>query len=528
MPSSPDESRLRWLGVATMPIYLAVALLAEGFRPDVEGRPPLLAILALLAGATLLYLVALRIVLRRNDATAGVRTVLLFSILYRLILLPSWPIQEIDFYRYLWDGRMTLHGSNPYRYSPTEVEEAKFREVVPADLAELQRLAERDPVSDTIFSRVHYRDIPTAYPPVSQAVFAIVVLLTPAAAPLWAQIVILKTVLLAFDIGTLLALVRLLRVLALPARWCLAYGWCPLALKEFANTGHLDAIAVFFTTLALYLLIRHASVRGATVALAVLALAVLAKSYPIVLLPLAAAYLLRRRDPRYLLPLAGFFVVLLAAYAPFRGGATRPGHHPGSGVATFLFTRWEMNDLLFTLVYRNLARTPPSGGDPWFVVVPDSWRDALNARFLDSISEWERLPDGADPAYLLALGVMVGILLLIILVQMIRIVCSSEALPLLRGCFLVLAWGWLLSSTQNPWYVLWSLPLMLFAGKRAWFLLPGLALVYYLRFWYEYWDPHNPSEGYAIFDYGIVWLEYVPLFVGLTIEALWRRPKAET
>lgn len=517
MALSSDASRLRWLGVAGVPIYAAIAYLAEGFRPEAETPPPLLAVLSLLAVACLLYLLALRLVVR--DAAASLRTVLFFSLAYRLILLPSWPIQEIDFYRYLWDGRVTLNGSNPYLFSPTQIDEAEFREVVPPELAELRRLSRETPAMRTIFDRVHYRDIPTAYPPLSQAVFAFSAWLTPADASVWLHVMILKSVLLAFDVGTLLVLVRLLRQLGFPAAAALAYGWCPLVLKEFANTAHLDTMAVFFTTLALYLLVSKDGVARACLALGVLGLGVLAKSYPVILLPLVTVYLFRRLRLRSLIPTATFLAIVVAGYLPFHlHSTTRDAHHAGTGVGTFLFTRWEMNDLLFMLVYRNVARTPPAG-DAWFVIVPPAWREALNARLLDSLGDWERLPDGADPAYLLTLGIMGSVLLLICLIQMIQVWRQPEPRELLRACFLVLAWGWLLSSTQNPWYVLWCLPLMLFARSRSWFLMPCLALVYYLRFWFVHWAPADPSVGYAIFDYGIVWLEYAPLLICLGAEA---------
>ena len=31
------------------------------------------------------------------------------------------------------------------------------------------------------------------------------------------------------------------------------YAWCPLVIKEIANSGHLDALAYFLATLAIYL-----------------------------------------------------------------------------------------------------------------------------------------------------------------------------------------------------------------------------------------------------------------------------------
>ena len=39
----------------------------------------------------------------------------------RLILIPSSPILEDDFYRYLWDGAVTANEFNPYVYSPQDV-----------------------------------------------------------------------------------------------------------------------------------------------------------------------------------------------------------------------------------------------------------------------------------------------------------------------------------------------------------------------------------------------------------------------
>ena len=56
----------------------------------------------------------------------------------------------------------------------------------------------------------------------------------------------------------------------------------------------------------------------------------------------------------------------------------------------------------------------------------------------------------------------------------------------LEMAFLVTAWFWMLSPTQNPWYWVWSLPLLVFARGRMWFFLSGTLLAYYLRFWFEY------------------------------------------
>lgn len=48
----------------------------------------------------------------------------------------------------------------------------------------------------------------------------------------------------------------------------------------------------------------------------------------------------------------------------------------------------------------------------------------------------------------------------------------------LEIAFLTIAWFWLLSPTQNPWYWTWALPLVAFARSRVWFFIYGCVLVY--------------------------------------------------
>src|SRR5262249_44920817 len=162
----------------------------------------------------------------------------------------------IDFYRYLWDGRVVLAGMNPYHFSPGDIDDAD--ESATGELANVKQLAGQSDSIRTIFERIHYREIPTSYPPAAQLVFALSGLLTPAAAPVAVHILVLKCILVAFDLGIVVALLLLLRRLGLPEAWCLAYGWCPLVLKEVANSGHMDSIPAFFTMLALYSIIGPA------------------------------------------------------------------------------------------------------------------------------------------------------------------------------------------------------------------------------------------------------------------------------
>jgi len=502
---------LLFLGGLLLLACTGLLCLSFWFEYGAEDRP-IVAFVGILGSATLVYFAALALVLQRKPAGHERRclaVILGVAVASRLILLTSQPILEVDFYRYLWDGRVLANGFNPYRYSPAQI---KYEEG-PAELVALQEVSQQSPAVRTILERVHYESVPTVYPPAAQAVFAMAAIVTPPSASLSVHVLVLKAVLLVFDLGTVAVVIAMLQYLQLPTTWCLAYAWCPLVLKEFANSGHLDAIAVFFTTLALYLLARGSTVAGMTG----LGLGVLAKTYPLVLLPVVGAYLLVRRK---VWAVAAFVVVVCAGYLPFAGGRAegpvdplhpRP-HHAGSGLTTFL-TQWQTNDFLFMLVYDNV-RAPGAEPAAGWVIVPDGWRDRLDTEVLGPIGQETGL---LKPAFVLTQALMGTILAGLCLRWAWRVYRVPTPEELLRGTFLTLAWGWLLSSAQNPWYLLWSLPFMVFAGRRSWFLLPGLVLVYYVRFWLDgrSWQERPLSEA------ELMWVEYPPFFLALALES-WR------
>jgi len=505
-----------WLmGSLQAAFYGLIAVRSDTFAFGASDRP-VLAVVVLFVAATLCYFVALACVLRWNVHAVDWPVVVLFAVLGRLILLPSQPILEIDFYRYLWDGRAVLSGANPYHYSPFEIEEAAFDREPPDEVTGLVATSRQSAAVQTIFERVHWRAVPTVYPPAAQAVFAVAAWATPVAAPLESHVLVLKTIFVLFDLGAVGVLIALLRHLHLPGAWSLAYAWCPLVLKEVANSGHLDAIAVFFTTLAVYLLLRWPSLLGAVAGVAMLGIAILSKSYPLVLLPVVAAWLLARFRAAGVLPLLVVPVVVAAGYLPFAGPAARiGGHHAGSGLGTFL-TEWESNDYLFMLVYDNI-RASTADATARHVLVPAAWREALQRHLWAPAHDELGLPMKASAAFVATQGLMGTLLVLLCLRWGWQIYQDPQARSLLRGVFRTLAWSWLLSSAQNPWYLLWCLPFMIFDGRGCWFLLPGLVWCYYVRFWLEAqpWDERPFAEA------DLVWLEYAPFFLVLVIES-WR------
>jgi len=228
---------------------------------------------ALLAVAAVVYLFAIRVVVRRSHSavptssavplSSAVPTsavalpiVLAVAIAMRVPVLLAPPFLSSDLYRYVWDGRVQVAGINPYRY-------------VPADPA-LQPLRDA-----AIFPHINRADTArTIYPPAAQLVFQ-------AVARVSQSVIAMKLTMVLFEALACWAILRLLALAQLPAERVLIYAWNPLAVWEFAGNGHVDAIAIGL--LAVTLLLRAVR-RDAWVGVA-LGAAVLVKFLPAAIAP---------------------------------------------------------------------------------------------------------------------------------------------------------------------------------------------------------------------------------------------------
>jgi len=537
-------------------LYGSISLLSWRFGFHIEGDDrPIIAVLLLYAATFGIYLNAIASVKRMQLDVHSTKIIVVAAVLFRVVMLFSLPIQEVDLYRYLWDGAVCTEGVSPFAFSPQQVAEARepsanaatdglrrSDKLRTADLNRLIQMLDREPTMAEILDRVHFPELPTIYPPTSQAVFAAVSFTTPSGTSLLSRVFIIKAWLVGFDIATLFVVIALLRLANKPVHWCLIYAWCPLLMKEVANSGHLDAIAVFLTTLAVCLLARSETRLafrwlgvGSSIVLTnsatafVLALAVGAKLYPIVLVPIFAAFTSRRF--RFRSVIAPAVIFMLATAALLYPMIPNPDHDndPSRGVVTFL-KQFEMNDFLFLNIIENVKPTYQRGPHEvaWFTVVPENVRIAV----VETLSSGLNMTPERVPFFITR--VLTGAMFLCLSLTM-AWKFSARVTPvrdrvsrLLEGGFLTLAWFWLLCPTQNPWYWTWALPLLPFATSRVWLLMSGLTMLYYLRFWLSYHFPNtsvmgSPYTGPAFFDFVVTWIEFGPWFACLLVSYVYRQ-----
>lgn len=236
---------------------------------------------------SILYLVAVWIVLRARPSRSSLIIAIIFAALFRLSILFAPPYLSDDIYRYIWDGRVQAAGVNPYRYVPADESLSRLRD-------------------ETIYTHINRRDYAhTIYPPIAEAIYFLATRISE-------RVTWMKIVMVGFEVLTLWALIRLLVSFDLPPQRALIYAWHPLIVWEIAGSGHVDAAVIAFVALAL--LARRRNLESVTGIM--LACATLIKLFPIVMFP--ALY--RRWGWR--MPLA-FVVTVIIAYAPYlNAGAT--------------------------------------------------------------------------------------------------------------------------------------------------------------------------------------------------------------
>jgi alpha-1,6-mannosyltransferase len=236
------------------------------------------------------------------------------GIVFRLTLVPHVPIASDDAFRYVWDGRIALHGINPFSFAPSEPALAKF-------------------ATDELPALINHPALKSAYPAVAQIFFLISNLV------FGPSVTGYKLLLATVDSASILLLVKAVKAFELPLHLVVLYVWSPMAVMYGALEGHIDILGIPFLLLVLLWWHAHHHVR-AGVALGV---AALVKLHPV----LAAPFLtIRSRGWRGWWPAILPVVVLALGLWLY----DEPSHGFFNAVAT-MGEHWEFNSPFFTVAY---------------------------------------------------------------------------------------------------------------------------------------------------------------------------------
>ncbi len=452
--------------IVTLGVFIEIICVLISSIGDIKERILLFSFLYTLSFAV--YALSISYVLKNFVSSDGENndnqrlpfwSILLFALIFRLTLLPLAPSD--DLYRYLWEGRLQLHGINPYLYSPGSQHLEYLR--------------------DNFFEGINHKHLTTIYPPLTLMVFAFADYISH-------SILSLKAVFLVFDLLSILLLIRFLKVMRRAPEYVLIYAWSPLILMSFAGRGHCDSLQIFFVTLALYLFSARKTI-SSTVSIT---LAVMSKFVFALVVP----FLLPRHKLKYI---TIFLCVIVLLYVPYMSA--------GRGLFSTFFhfgTQYHFNDSIHFLIFCI------TGGSSVIskiivLVILSTGVLYLYLLFKGKIEQYKykTISDSDYQSNLMK-------------------PCQGSfhhGDEAIRFAFLSIGTLILLAPTVHPWYLTWIVPFLCFHHSKAWILFTGTIVFYYLmnHSLFSKLIEHNNEWVWR----EVHWLklpEYIPFYCLLTYE----------
>lgn len=191
------------------------------------------------------------------------RVLFFSSVVFRLVLLFAIPNLSDDFYRFIWDGRLSWQGLNPYLYLP---------ENNPELVAEGEKLY----AGMGSMNGSHY----TCYPPVNQFAFILPAILY--AKNLFGSVIVMRILIILGDIGTYLVGRKLLEFFKLPSYKIFFYLLNPFVILELTGNLHFEGVMIFFLVISMYYLFTNKIIYSAVF----FAISVSVKLIPLLFIPL--------------------------------------------------------------------------------------------------------------------------------------------------------------------------------------------------------------------------------------------------
>ena len=352
--------------------------------------------------------------------------VLTVAVALRIMALCSDPLYSDSIRRFLWDGHVLAHGYNPYVAAPHDPALAHLR--------------------GGIHRSVPYSDEGAFSPPLTVLVCGLAAVISPD------NPLTIKLIATGFDLLTIWPIILLLGTLGRPRILCLIYAWNPLVIKEFANSGHLDSVAIFLLMMGLAM-----SLRGRRYAASVCwGLSAGAKLFAALMLWLAWPRVRWR----------GVLVtglVCAAVFLPFMFA----GKEGVRGLMSFSLGN-EFNSGLYWFVTRIVGRATDD-------------------------------PIAAQKVSRMVLAAIIGLAIYTL---------DPNGIPgreVARRTGMLIAGFLLISPIVNPWYVCWLVPFLCLVVSPTWIAFSGLVMLSYVGFAQSTWAHEARVIEYLVLWGMIVW-----------------------
>lgn len=255
-------------------VYAMYIVLCIGLQYYTE-RTQFTQLITLYGGLFLLYV----LLLRKADNDTDHREGILLGMAARLVVVFAMPNLTDDHYRFLWDGQLNINGFSPYAYTPDGFRAA----------GHLGTEAYKTALYDQLNSKPYF----TIYPPFYQAIFAIGANI--GGINIYAQVLVIKILLMCFEFGTIYLLPKILEKLELPKHYALIYILNPLVIMELTGNMHLEGVMIFFLAWSIYLFLHNKHIFSAIA----FGAAIATKLWPLMLMPLLFKQLGFKRTMQY-------------------------------------------------------------------------------------------------------------------------------------------------------------------------------------------------------------------------------------
>jgi alpha-1,6-mannosyltransferase len=251
------------------------------------------------------------------------KEILFCGIAFRLIFLFSEPTLSDDIHRFLWDGYLLSEQYNPYLHKPSEM-------VIHSE------------DSKELLGKMNSPEYHSLYPPINEGIWSIAWM---TGGSNYSRTIILRFIILLFEVGTILLLRKILLHLNKKDILIGIYALNPLVIIELTGNLHPEVFMIFFLTLSLYLYTKQ---KGFLSAVA-FAGAICSKLIPVLLLPLLIHQIGWKKTIRFS-AIAGLTSLLL--FLPFWSPRIIANYTSSLGL---YFGKFEFNGSFYYL-FRQIGR----------------------------------------------------------------------------------------------------------------------------------------------------------------------------